>query len=124
MGTAKQVIIIGFDPAVVDYSAWPELNPQKVLETLQREKARLIELGYDTKVCLVDLGETAENEVRQALSGTVFDCVVIGAGVRKSEEHFLLFEKLINVVHHHAPKAHICFNTNPTDTVAAVQRWV
>jgi hypothetical protein len=36
----------------------------------------------------------------------------------------LLFEKLINPVHARAPNAKICFNTTPSDTVEAVQRWV
>jgi len=35
----------------------------------------------------------------------------------------LLFEKLINLVHEHAPGAKICFNTTPADTAEAVQRW-
>jgi malate/lactate dehydrogenase len=30
---------------------------------------------------------------------------------------------MINAVHEHAPKARICFNTNPMDTIASVQRW-
>src|SRR3974377_2398908 len=36
----------------------------------------------------------------------------------------LLFEKLINVVHKHAPQAKLCFNTLPSDTAAAVKRWL
>ena len=35
-----------------------------------------------------------------------------------------LFEKLINVVHEHAPKSRICFNTTPGDTASAVQRCI
>lgn len=27
-------------------------------------------------------------------------------------------------MHRLAPDAHICFNTNPADSAAAVQRWV
>lgn len=38
-------------------------------------------------------------------------------------EHLLLFEKLLNLVHAQAPGAKICFNTKPTDTPEAVQRW-
>jgi hypothetical protein len=52
-----------------------------------------------------------------------FDCVCIGAGVRQPPPHFLLFEKLINLVHAKAPQATICFNTGPMDTVDAVKRW-
>jgi hypothetical protein len=36
----------------------------------------------------------------------------------------LLFEKVINLVHRLAPQASICFNSNPADSVAAVQRRV
>src|SRR5262245_59468321 len=39
-------------------------------------------------------------------------------------KHFLLFEKLINVIHEHAPQAKICFNTLPSDTADAVKRWL
>jgi hypothetical protein len=37
---------------------------------------------------------------------------------------FLLFEKLINVVHANAPQAKMGFNTKPGDTAEAVLRWV
>jgi hypothetical protein len=52
-----------------------------------------------------------------------FDCVLIGAGLH-APERLLLFEKLLNVVHAHAPTAKICFNTTPADSDEAVQRWV
>lgn len=52
-----------------------------------------------------------------------FDCILIGAGVRTIPRHFILFEKLLNIVHEHAPQARICFNTRPGDTAEAVQRW-
>jgi hypothetical protein len=47
----------------------------------------------------------------------------IGAGIRALPEHTLLFERIINAVYQHAPAARLCFNTNPNDTVEAVQRW-
>jgi hypothetical protein len=50
--------------------------------------------------------------------------VVIGAGLRTHPEHFFLFEQLVNVVHACAPAAKLCFNTRPTDTLDAVQRWL
>ena len=81
-------------------------------------------LGYDAQLCLVDLGETAETVVTQKLKETEFDCVMIGTGVRTIPDKFLLFEKLINLVHNHAPAARICFNTKPSDRAEAVQRWV
>ncbi len=44
--------------------------------------------------------------------------------MRKDDDHFLTFEKLVNVVHEHAPTARIAFNTGPTDSDAAVERWL
>jgi hypothetical protein len=75
-------------------------------------------------MCLIDLGETAEEVVRDRLSQKQFNCILIGAGVRTIPKYFILFEKLINVVHEHAPQAKLCFNTKPSDTAEAVQRWV
>jgi len=75
-------------------------------------------------MCLTDFGETAEAVVRDQLEQKRFDYIVIGAGIRTIAGNFLLFEKLINVVHAHAPQAKLCFNTGPTDTVEAVQRWL
>jgi len=44
--------------------------------------------------------------------------------VRTNPSNFVLFEKLINVVHEYAPHSRFCFNTLPSDTAAAVQRWL
>ena len=81
-------------------------------------------LGYDVQMCLTDFGETAEAVVRNHLKQKRFDCVLIGAGIRAMPSKFLLFEKLVNVVHEHAPDARMCFNTKPSDTAEAVRRWL
>lgn len=124
MNDRKRILLIGFDPSVVDYTKWPGLTAEKLRAALEGDKARLIELGYSADLCFIDLGSTAEAVVKQALAETPFDCVLIGAGVRASQDYFILFEKLINVLHQHAPNTKICFNTNPSDTAEAVQRWV
>ena len=124
MGTKKRVILIGRKPEVADYSNWPGLTPEKLMTELKTDEATLNSLGYDVQLCLVDLDETAETVVTQKLTETAFDCVMIGAGVRTVPDKLLLFEKLINIVHKHAPAARICFNTKPSDTAEAVQRWV
>jgi hypothetical protein len=84
----------------------------------------LTRLGYSVQMCLTDFGETAEAAVQSRLEQKRYDCVLIGAGVRANPSYFMLFEKLINVVHQHAPQAKICFNTLPSDTAAAVKRWL
>jgi hypothetical protein len=44
--------------------------------------------------------------------------------VRANPSNLLLFEKLINVVHQHAPQARLCFNQLPSDIADAVKRWL
>jgi hypothetical protein len=109
---------------VVGYTKWPGLTADKLRAALEGDQTRLNELGYSAELCFIDLGSTAEAVVEQKLGETSFDGVLIGAGVRMSQDHFILFEKLINVMHQHAPTAKMCFNTNPSDTAEAVQRWV
>lgn len=121
--SATTVLLIGLDPKVVNYERWPGLTAEKLQEGLQRDVALLNESGYDAEICFVDHGQTAEAVVKGKLADTDFDCIMIGAGVRTDNEEFVLFEKLVNVVHQHAPAAKICFNTNPTDSVDAVKRW-
>lgn len=120
----KNVLLIGLDPAVVDYDRWPGLNAEKLEAGLRRDEAALNDSGYAAQICFIDHGETAEEAVKALLAETDFACVLIGAGVRTDAEEFLLFERLINVVHEHATGARICFNTGPTDSVEAVGRWV
>lgn len=120
----KRVLAIGIEPAHVDYGAFPQLTPELVRSYIEAQLLRLRDLGYEVTSCLVDLGETAEASVTATLKDERFDCIVIGAGLREPKQRLLLFEKILNLVHRLAPDAAICFNTNPGDTVDAVQRWV
>lgn len=120
----KCVAIVGLHPSVVDYDKWPQLTPEKLEAALNADASTLEELGYDASIIFVDRGETAEAVVNRALFEKAYDCILIGAGVRTDPDEFLLFERLVNLIHKSAPQASICFNTNPTDTAAAIQRWV
>jgi len=123
----KSVLVIGLDPTLIDFSQpgyAPGMDATKVLAGLKSSEEELTGLGYSVEMCLTDFGETAETVVEERLEQRRFDCVLIGAGVRANPSNLLLFEKLINVVHEHAPQAKICFNTLPSDTAAAVQRWL
>lgn len=120
----KRGILIGLKPEVVDFCNWPGLTPENLLYELKTSETTLKSLGYDVQLCLVDLDGTAEVIATQKLTKTKFDCVMIGAGVRIIPEQFLLFEKLINIVHQYSHSAKICFNTKPNDMAEAVQRWI
>jgi hypothetical protein len=124
MTQAKKVLLIGLDPKVVDYASLPtKLDEPTLRAGLAADEKRLRDLGYDARWLLTDRGETAVSVVAAALEKEAFDVILIGAGIRTIAPLFLLFEKLINVVHQKAPQTKICFNTAPQDTAEAVQRW-
>jgi hypothetical protein len=120
----KRILLLGLLPSVVDFASIPGLTEEKLDASLKAQEKGLRDLGFDASWCLVDLGATAEAAARAALEAGPWDVVLIGAGVRTLPAQFALFEKLINVVHEHAPKARICFNTRPDDTQEAVLRWI
>ncbi|HNV26973.1 MAG: hypothetical protein K1Y02_26365 [Candidatus Hydrogenedentes bacterium] len=122
--TGKRVLVTGLHPSAVDFSNYPGWTADRLTASLDSEQATLRELGYSPDACWFNLKQPPESVLQKKLAEGPFDCVMIGAGVRTNQDHFLMFEKLINTVHQYAPHAKICFNTNPTDTAAAVQRWV
>ena len=132
--TKKKVLLIGIDPKLIDFSKVTTANitintagwdANRVKAAGQDAGKRLTELGYEVQSCLVDLGKTAENVISDILSRERFDCIMIGAGVRMLPQNTILFEKIINIIHQKSsPSSKICFNTNPSDTVEAVVRWV
>jgi len=125
----KRVVIIGLEPSLIDFSssdfaAFPGMTAEKVLSGITAAEEGLKALGYDAQHCLIDFGQTAEAVVTAVLQKQQFDCILIGAGVRDVPSNFILFEKLINIVHENAPNSKICFNTNPSDTLEALRRWI
>lgn len=124
MAENMKVLLVGWNPDVVDFSKWPGLDAQKLRNALDADCEKLKDLGYEADQCFINDNDSAQDEVTAALDSKSYDCVLVGAGVRKVDEHFLVFERLINAVHRSAPSARICFNTGPTDSVDAVRRWV
>ena len=127
MADAKSVLVVGLDPTLIDFSDPgypPGMSAEKVFAGMKSSEEELTGLGYSVGTCLTDFGETAEAVVQNKLAERPWDCVMIGAGVRVNPSNFILFEKLVNVVHEHAPQAKICFNQLPSDTAEAVKRWV
>jgi len=120
---AKKVMLVGWHPSVVNYDKWPGLTPERLEVALRADEKKLNDLGYDAEIGFIYSGETATEQLEKSLKENAYDVVLIGAGVRKDDDHFLVFEKLVNIVHEHAPNARIAFNTGPTDSDVAVQRW-
>ncbi|HZB91559.1 MAG TPA: hypothetical protein VE397_08970 [Stellaceae bacterium] len=122
-----KVLIIGIEPSLIDFTDGLYAlagSAAAVLAGLETDEAHLNGLGYAAELCLVDFGATAPTVLRDRLRQTVFDCIVIGAGIRMIPRNTFLFETLVNTVRSEAPQATLCFSTRPTDTAEAVQRWV
>jgi len=118
------VLLVGWNPDVVDYSKWPGLTPEKLRAGLEGDRAKLEALGYDAELGLIDSSKTAAQDLKRLLATKQRDCVLIGAGVRTIPDYLHLFEALVNTFHECAPNARLCFNSGPFDSVEAVQRWV
>ncbi|MEM9031170.1 MAG: hypothetical protein AAGB18_00870 [Pseudomonadota bacterium] len=119
----KKVLMVGLHPSIVDYSKYPGLTADRLEAALQADKDALKAEGFDASVGFVHSLETAADQLEEILKGDRYDVVMIGAGVRKDDDHFLVFERLVNVIHEFAPGSRIAFNTGPTDSRAAVMRW-
>ena len=76
------------------------------------------------KNCFIGTDETAVPTVERCMADHVYDCVVIGAGVRLPPNRLALFEAVVNAVHRAAPQAAIAFNTGLQDSGAAAARWI
>ena len=127
MTVAKSVLVVGLDPTLIDFSKPgypPGMNAEKVFAGIKSSEDELTGLGYNVETCLTDFGETAETVVLRHLDQKPWDCVMIGAGVRANPSNFILFEKLVNIVHEHAPQAKMCFNQLPADIGESVKRWI
>jgi hypothetical protein len=127
MNLKPNILLIGIDPLLLDFSspdfaAMPGITAETIEAGTQVALDELNALGYVAEKCWVDLGATASETVIARLKEKSYDAIIIGAGIRVVESNFLLFEKLVNTVHAHAPQSKICFNTSPKDNVAAVRR--
>ena len=124
----KRVLLVGLDPAKVDFSdpaLPPGMTEEKVHAGIKVALADMVGHGWQAKVCYIDPDqESAVSTLERQLAGERYDCVVIGAGVRLPPKMLTLFEALINSIRCTAPGAAIAFNTRPDDSGAAAARWI
>lgn len=83
---------------------------------------RFGEHGIDAAMALVVFDDSAESVLVAALTERPWDVVVVGGGIRKTEQLLPLLEEIMNLIRIHAPHAAIAFNTNGGDSVEAAQR--
>ena len=123
----KRVLLIGLDPVTVDFSdpALPQgMTAEKVHAGDKDALADFAGRGWHGEVCFINPDQTAVPTVERYLAAGVYDCVVIGGGVRLPPNRLVLFEAVVNAIRRAAPKAAIAFNTRPDDSGAAAARWV
>ncbi len=120
---STSVLLVGLKSSAVDFDKWPELTVDKLENAFQAVLQELTQAGYQARWCLTESDSSAGDQLREELRMHKPDVVVIGAGVRKDPDHFLLFEQMINIIMQEKPDCRIAFNTLPFDTVEAVKRW-
>ena len=122
-----RVLFVGQQPETVDFSdpaIPPGFNAEKINAGIAIGAAKIKERGWQADLCMIAPDETAGPMLEKQLARAIYDCVVIGGGLRLPPKSLLLFERVINAVHKAAPNAAIAFNTNPEDTAEAAARWL
>ncbi len=124
---AKSVLIIGEDPALIDFDApdAPEgMTAEKVMDGLNGSVARLEAAGHSATLLLTRDAQTVARQVGEALAAEPFDVIVVGAGLRTLPPMAEQFETLMNAIHTGAPAAKLAFNSKPDDSDTAALRWL
>ncbi len=123
MTKQSKILLVGLQSSSVDFEKWPQLSVEKLEKGFSDIIEALTQQGFSATWCLTDTGEKAEEKLVESIKSFGPDLVMVGAGIRTDPDLFLLFEKVINIIHKRAPQASIAFNTNPFDTIEAIKRW-
>eukprot|EP00961_Rhodomonas_salina_P160499 2160838-Rhodomonas_salina.1 len=77
---AKKVLLVGWNPAAVNYAKYPGLTAEKLEAVLRKDETSLKEDGYDAALAFINSAETAAEDVEKLLKAGSYDVVLIGAG--------------------------------------------
>lgn len=121
------ILFIGQKPETVDFSD-PSLPPgfdaDKIKAGIAVALKKIRERGWHGDTCMITPDAAGNAMLETALHGAVYDCVVIGGGLRLPPKSLSLLETVVNLVHKAAPGAAIAFNTRPEDTAEAAARQI
>ena len=120
------VLFVGQQPETVDFTDpyFRRARRREIHAGIALALEHMAERGWRADLCLIRPDETAGPDVQRMLTAQVYDCVVIGAGIRLPPRSLSMFEAVINAVHRAAPDAVIAFNTRPEDSADAAARWL
>lgn len=120
-----QVLLVGIDPAEVDFSD-PALPPGLDAEAVRRGIAAALDqlraAGHDPQSAFIPADPDDLAGLAERLAQARVDCVVIGGGVRLPPRNLALFEAVLNVVARTQPAPAIALTARPDDAPAAVAR--
>ena len=121
----KRILFVGQKPETVDFtdpSLPPGFNADKISAGIAIGVSKIEERGWQGDTCMITPDAAGKAMLENALQGTVYDCVVIGGGIRLPPKSLALFETVVNIIHKAAPNAALAFNTRPEDTADAAAR--
>lgn len=123
----KKVLFVGQDPDTVDFtdpSLPPGFDAGKIKAGIAIGAAKLEGRGWHADLCMIRPDESAVPMLEKQLASSVYDCIVVGSGLRLPPKSLGLFETVINTLHKASPHASIAFNTSPEETADAAARWL
>ncbi|MGH3249896.1 MAG: hypothetical protein ACRDOI_27365 [Trebonia sp.] len=109
--------------------AWRVLGFGKHPEIGAAVQARLEEAGLAATIIVLTDDEAGDAGLIQELGRAEYDGVIIGSfisgqdpGLPPTEETSLWFNRVLNIIHAHAPAARIILVRNPGDALPAISR--
>lgn len=123
----KSVLIIGEDPALIDFDAPgapKDMNAARIMAGLNGSVVRLQAAGHEAELLLTRDAASVETQVSRALQDRNYDVIVIGAGLRTLPPMAEQFERLMNVLRDKSPTSKVAFNSRPDDSDTAALRWL
>ena len=119
------ILSLGLHPSAIDYSRHPGLDEATLTARIAVGEATLHEAGFDIVPCQVSADpDEAEKKIRECVAANPVRVVMIGAGLRMTPEHTVLFERIVNLLNELVPGIVFCFNTSPETTIDALRRGV
>jgi hypothetical protein len=122
MNNNNKVLLIGMDTTKLASTSVTEFDSAIIRKEAEDALQTLIGKGYDAKWHFVDVTGNPAQSLTEDLQYNQYDCVMVGAGVRRRPETLGLFEEIVNVIHFNASKSKICFNADVYDTVPVIER--
>ena len=122
-----RALVIGYAPDAVDFTdplMPPGLDAARVAEGIKRDVQPMHDRGWEAEHLPIRSDGSLRDDILDRLADKTFDCIVIGAGVRKTTKHVPDFEQVIDAVRHGAPRTPIAFNASPDSSGDTAARWL